>query len=159
MICCKNCPFHPVDGFANERCRVPLCQVPVNGPHLCIKMPITRCFYDQYVVYRLYQNDPLARQLAPNLLEKAIRGRDRALLLALFHAADQPTRSIFWNWLEENEPRSLWLLNPIFCAAGLLPLAAFSTVGSRKSEYLSALVANPYSGSSYQAVCHSLASI
>lgn len=156
MICCKNCPFHPIEGFAKERCHQPICRVPLKGPHLCIKLPITRCFYDQYVVSHLYQNDPLAKQLAPNLLEKAIKSRDRALVLALFHAADQATLNIFWNWLEENEPRSLWLLNPIFHAAGLVPLTAFSTVGSRKSEYLSALVANSQTAEAYQPSYRSL---
>lgn len=153
MVCCNNCPFHPTKGFARERCNAPLCSLPLSSEHLCIKMSVTRCFYDQYVVNKLYQGDSLAQQLALTVLKKAVKGRDRALILALFHAAGDEIRSSFWNWLEQSEPRSLWLLNPIFAAAGLLPIGTFAAIGSRKNEYLSALSANPYSGSNYQPVC------
>lgn len=153
MVCCQQCPFHPKAGFASERCQAPLCALPLNSQHLCIKMSVTRCFYDIYVVNRLYQNDQLARQLALTVLKKAVKNRDRALTLALFHAADAKMRNVFWQWLENTEPRSLWLLNPIFAAAGLLPLGSFAALGTRKGQYLSALSANPYSGNRYQADC------
>lgn len=150
MICCHSCPFHPVNGYAQQRCPAPVCAVRTNSDHLCIRTPVIRCFLDTYTVNRLYQLDTLALQLAESVFKKALLGRDRALILALFHAAPEELRQIFWNSLEQTEPRSIWLLNPIFSAAGLMPVSSFASLGSRRSSYLQALAANPYAGGRYK---------
>ena len=156
MICCHSCPFHPVNGFAKRRCRLVLCRVKTQQNHQCIKMPVTRCFFDLYVIRYLYQKDFLAESLAETVFKKALHTRDRALLLALFHAADSEIRERFWQWFEQSEPRSLWLLNPVFAGAGLLPIASFADLGTRRDLYFQALSSNPYSGKSYQTICSHL---
>lgn len=153
MICCNNCPFHPQSGFAEARCSRPICSAPIKTDHQCVKLVITRCFLDSYVLQKLYHGDHLAMQLAKYTLQKAVIGRDRALIISLFHAANEEMKFRLWNWLEKNEPRSLWLLNPIFSSAGLLPIGSFKKLGSKKRIYLDALMANPYAGSKYQTVC------
>jgi hypothetical protein len=110
---------------------------------------------DKYVINRLYQKDALAQKLAPCVLQKAILGRDRPVILALFHAASEHLRLQFWQTLKNYEPRSIWLLNPVFTAAGLLPLASFSQFSDRQNHYLNALLSNPYVGRTYEAVCQS----
>lgn len=153
MICCNSCPFHPNSGYAEERCQRPLCLNNRLTGHKCLRFLVSRCFFDFYVIKNLYQGDSLAEQLAEISLKKAIKVRDRALLLSLLHAAKDQMRFRLWSWLENCEPRSLWLLNPIFSAAGLLPIASFGGLGSRRKIYLEALMANPYSGTNYQTIC------
>lgn len=148
MMCCNECPFHPVTGSAAERCSRPVC-VGSGGKcrdGFCAANLGSRCFLDQYVIKHLYQQNPLAIKLAGHTLKTALTGRDRPLLLSLFHAADDKYRIRLWRWLEFYEPRSLWLLNPVFASAGLTPLNSFGSMGSRREKYLGAILANPYSG-------------
>lgn len=155
MMCCKKCPFHPVTGNASERCSRPVCQGDGRNctTGFCARNIGSRCHLDYYVINRLYQRDPLAETLAVHTLKTSLLGRDRALLLSLFHAASEDIRTQLWNWLEDFEPRSLWLLNPVFSAVGLTPLDSFVGVGSRRGTYLNAIIANPYSGGLYQHAC------
>ena len=56
-----------------------------------------------------------------------------------------------WNWLEENEPRSLWLLNPIFAASGLEKLDKITSANKGlQTKYVDAIVSNQYSGRYYK---------
>jgi hypothetical protein len=119
-----------------EKCRDGFCGENIGG----------RCFMDHYVINRLYQNDPLAESLACYTLKTALVGRDRPLLMSLFHAAGDNLRRRLWCWLEIYEPRSLWLLNPVFSAAGLVPLDSFGSIGSRREKYLGAILENHYGG-------------
>jgi len=119
---------------------------------LCAANIGSRCFQDYYVIERLYQQDPLAEELVQHSLKTALTGRDRALLLSLFHAASDRIRLQLWHWLEIYEPRSLWLLNPVFTAVGLLPLDSMIGIGSRRAQYIDAIMANPYSGGRYRPV-------
>lgn len=153
MICCNQCPFHPEWGYAESRCKNPVCFHQNGLAHECQRIPFNRCFFDTYVIRKLYQNDELAENLCKYTFQKAILGRDRALLISLFHAASPALRLQFWNWLEKFEPRSIWLLNPIFMAAGLIPVSSFSASVTNRKNYLAAIVANPYSGARYQPVC------
>jgi len=149
MMCCNECPFNPVFGSSSIKCRRPLCRKTGKkcSDGFCAAHIGSRCLLDHYVIDKLYQNDELAVFLAPFTLKTALLGRDRALLLSLFHAAGDKLRSRFWRWLEVYEPRSLWLLNPVFAAAGLAPLNSFGTTGGCRSEYLAAILSNPYGGS------------
>jgi len=108
---------------------------------------------DYYVINRLYQNDELAQKLVFESLRSALIGRDRALILSIFHAADDHLRLQLWQWLEAFEPRSLWLLNPVFAAAGLPALDSFMNIGSHRARYLDAIISNPYIGRVYQHAC------
>lgn len=154
MMCCQKCPFNPVSGSAEQRCRQPICSSQRHdcGSGICAANIGSRCFQDYYVIERLYQQDPLAEELVHHSLKTALTGRDRALLLSLFQAASDRIRLQLWHWLEIYEPRSLWLLNPIFAAVGLLPLDTMIGVGSRREQYIGAIMANPYSGSRYRPV-------
>lgn len=154
MICCFSCPFYPTKSLQINRCPGPICKIKNNEPHECTKLSVTRCFLDHYVINKLYQNDPLAEQLAPITLKKALIGRDRAMLLSLFHAANHSLKLELFAFLENYEPRSLWLLNPIFSAAGLLPINSFASASSQRQQYLNAIVSNPYSSSRYESHCH-----
>lgn len=148
MMCCNECPFHPVFGNSSVKCDRPLCRSTGKKcpDGFCATNIGSRCMLDHYVIEKLYQNDELAVSLAPFTLRTALIGRDRALLISLFHAAGDKLRSQFWRWLEVYEPRSLWLLNPVFTAAGLAPLNSFGSSDGSRSEYLSAILANPYGG-------------
>jgi hypothetical protein len=152
MMCCKKCPFHPITGTARQRCSKPLCnhwrQECASG--YCAANVGCRCFLDYYVIEHLYRQDRLAEELVVHSLRTALLGRDRALLLSLFQAASERIRLQLWNWLEAFEPRSLWLLNPIFSAVGLVPLDSLTGVGSRRNDYIDAIRANPYSGGLYR---------
>ncbi len=151
MMCCNQCPFHPVFGSASERCDRPLCR-PTGKRCLdgfCAGNIGSRCFLDYYVINRLYQHDELAESLIKYTLKTAITGRDRALLMSLFHGASDDNRIKLWRWLEVHEPRSLWLLNPVFASVGLEPLNSFGGMGSRRGDYLQAIIGNPYSGRSF----------
>ncbi|HAE39268.1 MAG TPA: hypothetical protein DCG57_11610 [Candidatus Riflebacteria bacterium] len=152
MMCCKKCPFNPISGSAEERCRQALCGSIRSGcaDGFCAANIGSRCYQDYYVVNRLYQQDPLAESLVQHTLKTAIVGRDRALLLSLFHAASDNIRLQLWRWLEVYEPRSLWLLNPIFASVGLTPLDSMIGMGSRRAKYLDAIMENPYSGRLYK---------
>jgi hypothetical protein len=119
---------------------------------LCAANIGSRCFQDYYVIERLYQQDPLAEELVQYSLKTALTGRDRALLLSLFQAASDRIRLQLWHWLEIYEPRSLWLLNPIFTAVGLMPLDSMVGIGSRRAQYIGAIMANPYSGGRYRPI-------
>ncbi len=154
MMCCRKCPFNPVSGSAGQRCRQPLCssQRPECCSGLCAANIGSRCFQDYYVIERLYQQDPLAEELVQYSLKTALTGRDRALLLSLFQAASDRIRLQLWHWLEIYEPRSLWLLNPIFTAVGLMPLDSMVGIGSRRAQYIGAIMANPYSGGRYRPI-------
>lgn len=106
---------------------------------------------DYYVIDKLYQEDELAEGLAFETLRTALIGRDRALLISLFQGARQELRLKMWNWLEENEPRSLWILNPIFSACGLEELNSITSASPNiRSKYLEAIVSNPYCGRYYK---------
>lgn len=148
MMCCNECPFHPILGSASTRCNRPLCARSGKKCRdgFCAANLGSRCFLDHYVVNKLYQADELAESLARYTLKSALSGRDRPLLMSLFHAATDQFRLKLWRWLEIYEPRSLWLLNPIFSAVGLPPLNSFGGMGSRRSKYLVAILSNPYSG-------------
>jgi len=151
-MCCKKCPFNPISGSEQQRCHQALCN---NWRHNCADGYCaanigSRCFLDYYVISRLYQQDPLAEALVHHTLKTALIGRDRALLLSLFHAASESIRLQLWHWLELYEPRSLWLLNPIFAAVGLAPLDSLTGMGSRREKYFGAIMENPYSGRLYR---------
>lgn len=148
MMCCNECPFHPVLGSASQRCPRPLCANMGKKCRdgFCAANLGSRCMLDYYVINRLYQQDSLAESLAGYTLKTALTGRDRALLLSLFHAATDQFRVKLWRWLEIYEPRSLWLLNPVFAAVGLTPLNSFGSMGSSRHKYLEAILANPYGG-------------
>lgn len=150
MMCCNECPFHPVLGSALQRCHRPLCSTKGSGEKcrdgFCAANLGSRCLLDHYVVNKLYQGDELAESLAVHTLKTALTGRDRPLLMSLFHAASEQFRLKLWRWLEVYEPRSLWLLNPVFSAVGLPPLNSFGSMGSRRHKYLNAILANPYGG-------------
>ncbi len=152
MMCCNECPFHPVSGSTSERCQKPVCSPTGRrcNTGFCARNMGSRCLVDYYVINRLYQGDELAERLVFFSLKSALLGRDRALVLSIFHAAGEKMRLQLWRWLEVYEPRSLWLLNPVFAAVGLSPLDSFVGVGSRREKYLNAIVANPYSGSLYR---------
>jgi hypothetical protein len=154
MMCCKNCPFNPVTGTESVQCDRPLCSGQKDDCEdgYCAANLGSRCFLDYYVISRLYQQDSLAEELAQHSLKAALIGRDRALLLSLFHAASDRVRRQLWQWLELREPRSLWLLNPIFASVGLVPLDTMIGMGSRRDDYLAAIMSNPYSGRLYQNV-------
>ena len=106
---------------------------------------------DYYVIEHLYQGDELAEGLALESLKTSLLGRDRALLLSIFQAAREELRIRMWNWLEENEPRSLWLLNPIFIASGLAQLNSFSGIGRMQKKYMEAIISNQYCASNFKA--------
>lgn len=150
-MCCNECPFNPATGCAVERCKRPVCAAADQGcgTGFCARNLGNRCHLDYYVISHLYQQDKLAESLVLYSLKSALIGRDRALLLSLFHAASEKLRTRLWRWLEIYEPRSLWLLNPVFSAVGLAPLDSFIGVGSQREKYLNAIVANPYSGGLY----------
>lgn len=152
MMCCNKCPFNPITGTESKRCSAPICSQSAHRNAICSETLGQRCFLDEYVVQRLYQSDPLAIELAYYSLKTALIGRDRALLLSLFHAASEELRIEFWEWLEEYEPRSLWLLNPIFTSIGLTSLSSFSGLLNNREAYLDAIVSNPYVGHGYRAI-------
>ncbi len=153
MYCCNQCPLNPLNTLSKVCCPQPECHLVPNFDHQCNRLPFTRCYMDKYVANRLYQKDALAQKLAPLVLQKAILGRDRPVVLALFHAASRNLRLQFWEALKNYEPRSIWLLNPVFTAAGLLPLESFSQFSDRQNHYLNALLSNPYVGGTYEPVC------
>lgn len=158
MMCCNKCPFHPILGNTEERCTKPLCNSDYRNCNtgFCAKNIGCRCFQDHYVINRLFHRDSIAEELVQYTLKTALMGRDRALLLSLFQAANNKTRMKLWRWLEIYEPRSIWLLNPIFSAVGLLPLDSFIGVGSRRKKYIAAIIANPYSGTHYRPMQYSI---
>ncbi len=153
MMCCNNCPFNPSNSTNAPKCDNPICKNTSNhcSESFCAKNIGTRCFMDYYVIDKLYQEDELAEGLAFETLRTALIGRDRALLISLFQGARQELRLKMWNWLEENEPRSLWILNPIFSACGLEELNSITSASPRiRSKYLDAIVSNPYCGRYYK---------
>ena len=153
MMCCNNCPFNPANNTNAPKCDNPICKKTDShcSENFCAKNIGSRCFMDYYVIDNLYRQDELAEGLALESLRTALIGRDRALLISLFQAAQQELRIKMWNWLEENEPRSLWMLNPIFAASGLNELNTFTQTNSQTySKYLEAIVSNPYSGRYYK---------
>lgn len=148
MMCCNECPFNPITGSAAEKCQRPLCS---HADHrcktgYCASNLGNRCFLDIYVINRLSKGDQLAEKLVFTSLKSALRGRDRALILSIFHAAAESLRLKLWRWLEVYEPRSLWLLNPIFAASGLAPLDSFVGADKHREKYLDAIVTGPCSG-------------
>ncbi|MGM0601403.1 MAG: hypothetical protein ACQETH_16450 [Candidatus Rifleibacteriota bacterium] len=153
MICCNECVFHPIKGIAKIRCPKPECGENCKNGLECKKFQPGRCFLDFYVISRLYQEDELAKELCWITVKKAVKARDRALLLSVCQAAGESLKFKIWHWLEQNEPRSIWLLNPLFRAAGLLPVESLKGLGSHRSIYLDALLADHYSGNCYRAVC------
>jgi hypothetical protein len=152
-MCCNNCPFNPANNTNAPKCDNPICKKTEShcSENFCAKNIGSRCFMDYYVIDNLYRQDELAEGLAMESLRTALIGRDRALLISLFQAAQQELRIKMWNWLEENEPRSLWMLNPIFAASGLNELNTFTQTNSGTcSKYLEAIVSNQYSGRYYK---------
>ncbi len=148
MMCCNECPFHPTLGSAAERCPNPVCTISghVCSDGYCARNVRERCFQDTFVITRLYQGHPLAVRLAENTFETACLRRDRALLLSLLHAATPELRRRLWDRLHEFEPRILWMLNPVFAAAGLSPVPSLQGLGPREHLYREALIGNPYVG-------------
>lgn len=148
MMCCNNCPFNPKNCNKVPKCDNPICKNSDNNCYksFCAKNIGTRCFMDYYVIDHLFQRDELAESLVFESLKTALIRRDRALLLSLFQAANNEIKIKMWNWLEENESRSLWMLNPIFAANGLAELTSFSNTGNKKSKYLEAVLSNKYNG-------------
>jgi hypothetical protein len=153
MICCNECVFHPTKGSAKLRCPQPECNENCNQGLQCKKYQPGRCFLDFYVISRLYQKDELANRLCWITVEKAVKARDRALLISVCQAADESLKYKIWQWLEDTEPRSVWLLNPLFRAAGLLPVESLKKIGKHSHTYLNALLADYYAGNCYRAVC------
>lgn len=156
MMCCNECPFNPTIGSNAEKCPHTVCSPLADRckTGFCAASIGSRCFMDFYVVSRLYHGDELAEKLALPSLKSALLGRDRALVLSIFQAAGEQLRQKLWHWLEVFEPRSLWLLNPIFAAAGLRPLDSFTGIGSRQEKYLHAIICNPYSGGLHRNACN-----
>ena len=155
MMCCNNCPFNPSNNTNAPKCDNPICKNSSShcSESYCARNIGTRCFMDYYVIENLYHEDELAEGLALETLRTALIGRDRALLISLFQAAKQELRIKMWNWLEENEPRSLWMLNPIFAACGLEELNNISVENKKiRSKYVDAIVSNPYSGRYYKQI-------
>ena len=153
MMCCNNCPFNPANKTSAPKCDNPICKKTNShcSENYCAKNIGTRCFMDYYVIDNLYRQDELAEGLALESLRTALIGRDRALLISLFQAASQELRIKMWNWLEENEPRSLWILNPIFSAYGLAELDSITSASQNiRSKYMDAIISNPYSGRYYK---------
>jgi len=148
MMCCNECPFHPTLGNAVERCPNPICSASGHQCRdgYCALTVRERCFQDQFVISRLYQEHPLAIRLAEHTFETACLRRDRPLLLALLHAATPELRRTFWKRLHDFQPRILWMLNPVFAAAGLSPVPSLQGLGPREEAYMEALYANPYAG-------------
>lgn len=144
MMCCQKCPFNPTMGYSDLKCAKPLCDVSIENSFCgdsfyCYKSLGTRCFMDNYVIEKLQHNDELAVQLAFYTLKTALMGRDRSLLLSLFSAANISIRKILWHSLKLSESRSLWLLNPVFVAAGLPALECLNTTATVRNRYLSAI--------------------
>ncbi len=155
MMCCNTCPFNPCNMTNAPKCDNPICKKTDNhcSESFCAKNLGTRCFMDYYVIENLYREDELAEGLALETLRTALKGRDRALLISLFQAASKELRIKMWNWLEDNEPRSLWLLNPIFVAYGLAELNNFSSANKEiQNKYFDAILSNQYSGRYYKQV-------
>jgi hypothetical protein len=151
MMCCNSCPFHPILGNQKEKCQTPVCNANQKNcsEGFCAKNIPSRCFQDSYVIRMLYRQDKLAISLAIHSFRTAVLSNDRGLILALFHAAPEELKRKFWSWLKEFEPKSLWLLNPIFKSIGLLPVSSLNDMGSRQEIYLNAIIRNPYSGQRY----------
>ncbi len=155
MMCCNSCPFNPANNTNAPKCDNPICKNTDNhcSESFCAKNIGTRCFMDYYVIDNLYREDELAEGLALETLRTALIGRDRALLISLFQAASQELRIKMWNWLEENEPRSLWMLNPIFAACGLQELSNIGVVSDEiQAKYVDAIISNQYSGRYYKQI-------
>ena len=155
MMCCNTCPFNPANGTNAPKCDNPICKKTENHclESLCAKNIGTRCFMDYYVIENLYHEDELAEGLALESLRTALIGRDRALLISLFQAARQELRIKMWNWLEENESRSLWMLNPIFVACGLEELNQIGLVSKDiQAKYVDAIISNQYCGRYFKQV-------
>ncbi|HNX74848.1 MAG TPA: hypothetical protein PLM07_06850 [Candidatus Rifleibacterium sp.] len=144
MMCCNECPFNPTSGNAAERCPRPVCSPTSErcNTGFCARHLGSRCFMDLYVINRLNHGDELAEKLVFDSLKSALHGRDRSLVLAIFQAAGEALCMKLWHWLEVYEPRSLWLLNPVFSAAGLRPLDSFARVGNRRVSYLNAITSH-----------------
>ncbi len=142
MMCCNKCPFHPVSGTAEERCKNPSCKLSAEANHDCSQTCPQelgiRCFLDYYVINNLNHCE-LAKDLALHTLKTALIGRDRPLLMALFYVSDRLVQEKLWSWLNNNVPRSLWLLNPVFAASGLPTLESFDESPVVRNKYLSAL--------------------
>lgn|GEM_PF-1023592 len=148
MMCCNECPFHPTLGSDIERCFSPVCSSAGHACRdgFCALSVRERCFQDRFVITRLYQEHPLAIKLAEHTFETACLRRDRPLLLSLLHAATHELRQKLWKRLHDFQPRILWMLNPVFAAAGLSPVPSLSGLGPREEHYRKALFDNPYAG-------------
>ena len=144
MMCCNNCPFNPENCKDFPKCDNPVCKEPNNScsENTCLHNFGKRCFMDYYVIDHLAQQDELAEGLALETLRTALIGRDRFLLLSLFQTASEELRMKMWSWLEENETRSLWLLNPIFSANGLPLLNSLFTGKNKQNKYMNAIISN-----------------
>ncbi len=155
MMCCNECPFNPVTGYAEERCRRPICRQSETRckSGFCASQVGGRCLLDFYVVRKLYHGDHLAEKLVFASLKSAILGRDRSLVLAIFQSARETLQPLLWRWLEVYEPRSLWLLNPVFSSAGLSPLDTFNDLEPKREKYLKAIMHNPCSIRQVRATC------
>ncbi|HNW33729.1 MAG TPA: hypothetical protein PKM25_02275 [Candidatus Ozemobacteraceae bacterium] len=148
MMCCNECPFHPTLGSALERCSSPVCSSAGHACRdgFCALSVRERCFQDRFVITRLYQEHPLAIKLAEHTFDTACLRRDRSLLLSLLHAATHELRQKLWKRLHGFQPRILWMLNPVFAAAGLSPVPSLTGLGAREEQYRKALFDNPYAG-------------
>jgi hypothetical protein len=148
-MCCNKCPFHPTKGTIKDVCSTPLCGKDCEESG-CSKSVLSRCNQDYFVIQRLYQRNPVAIKLAFETFKTSLKSGDRGLLLSLFHAAPEYLRKRFYDHLVDFEPKSIWLLNPVFKALGLLPIENTFEMGTRSEKYLQAIVENPYSGNRYE---------
>ncbi len=155
MMCCNECPLNPVTGYAEERCRRPVCRQSETRckSGFCASELGGRCQLDFYVVRKLYHGDQLAEKLVFASLKSAILGRDRSLVLAIFQSARETLQPLLWRGLEVYEPRSLWLLNPVFSSAGLSPLDTFNELEPRREKYLKAIMHNPCTVRQARTIC------
>lgn len=108
------------------------------------------------MVDRLFQADPLAVSLADASFRSACRRRDRPLLLALFYAGGDDLRRRFWRLLRREFSESIRLLNPLFVAVGLAPVADCTRLVGKSEEYYRAVMINPYIGGRFEGARNSI---
>ncbi|MBF0498755.1 MAG: hypothetical protein HQM09_01370 [Candidatus Riflebacteria bacterium] len=82
----------------------------------------------------LKREDRLAIELAVFTLDTFVATRNRKRVRELLSTAPDSSRNILWNRLSRQEPRNLWLLNPLFEAAGLPARNSFPTIDPDSME-------------------------
>lgn len=134
MFFCNECPFEGISpsNLGSAGCKF------MHG-HNQPPSPHRRCHADMYVIKNLSNNDPIAANLFENTFKSALQTRDRSLLTSLFRSANKHLKQKLWALLKENEPRSLWLLNPIFSAQGLDELTSINDAKESQNSYIDAI--------------------